>query len=361
MTNTFARISRSLTIGLTVATLIGATAGFSLANPSSVSAAEACDKINIIYCGLEGTSEAQQVASLKSKLAANSDNGHTDLRAVYGWAGADTTDMSTLSTSNTKLGTIYRNGEIKVDGKTVGKDAWVSARFTEGDGFVKVTDGVWARKTTTSFANASQPILVHYDANGQMDWASIVDCGNAVKATPVKVPTPAPTPTPTPTPTPVTPAYACTLLSVTKGEGRTVTINDFKQTSGGGATYAYTIVEWGDNLPSTKATTDVTGLKHTYAKDGTYKITATAFYSVNNGTVSNTSDACSKTVTFATPVTPAVVKEEVAETPEVEEVAVEQPETLVEAGPGALAGIFAATSAAGATIHHFVRRRLNRG
>lgn len=166
-----------------------------------VSAASNCDKVSILYCGIDGGSAQTAINNFKATYAANKSGhvqsptvkkDHTDLPAIYAWAGADAATIQSMNSENTVLGTLYRDGRIVVNGKTVGTDAWVTARFTNGVGFVQVTDGVWARKTTTSFENASAQVLVHMK-NGQMTFAVMTICGNSVKATPVKVVTP-PTP-----------------------------------------------------------------------------------------------------------------------------------------------------------------------
>jgi hypothetical protein len=160
---------------------------------------------------LDGSSITNYIASFKS-IYTTDKSGHsssptvkkdyTDIKAIYTWAGATPAMVSNMDSTNTKLGTMYRDGRVVVDGKTVGTDAWVSARFSNGSGFVNVSDGVWARKTTTSLAEASAPVIV-YMQNDQMVFAAMTACDNAVKATPVKV-------TPPKTPTPVTPTTPVT-------------------------------------------------------------------------------------------------------------------------------------------------------
>lgn len=148
-----------------------------------VAYAASCDKVNIIYCGLEGSNASDYISSFQKLYEKNNDNGHQDLQAIFNWAGISDSDAKNMNTSNTKVGTLYRNGDIKVDGTVVASDAWVSARFTEGNGFTKIKDGVWARKTTTSLAADTYKVIVHFNADGTFDAAVMVDCGNAVKAT----------------------------------------------------------------------------------------------------------------------------------------------------------------------------------
>jgi hypothetical protein len=274
MSNLFTRLKSSITIGLTVVTLVGAIAGVQISQTAQASAAEACDKVNIIYCGLDGNNDETYAAALKAAYNKGSNNGHDDLQAVYNWSGATASDIAGLSATNTKVGTLYRNGDVKVGGDVVATDAWVSARFTEGDGFVKIKDGVWARKTTTSFANPSARVLVHYDENNQVDFVVMVDCGNAVKVTPVKVKPPVVTP----------PVQEC------------------------------------------KPGVPVGSPACTECKPG----------------VPAGSTECNPTPVVETPAP------------------VEAPTELVNAGPGAIVGMFAGTSALGAIGHNLISRRRNR-
>lgn len=180
--------------------------------------AASCDKVNIAYCGLTGNNEASYLSSFKNYYTTNK-SGHaasptvkkdyTDIKAVMAWAGASEADVAGMNAANTAVGTLYKDGRIVVDGKVVATNAWVSARFTNGAGFTHVTGNVYARKTTTSFENSSAKVIVHMQ-NGQMDFAVMVDCANAVKATPVKPETPKTPEKPEAPKTPETPVTTVT-------------------------------------------------------------------------------------------------------------------------------------------------------
>lgn len=134
------------------------------------------------------------------------------------------------------------------------------------------------------------------------------------------------------------PVYSCDLFDLTAGENRTVTASNFKFTATNGATFKQAVINWGDN--STQLTTNnVVGQTHQFAKDGTYTVRVTAFFTVNGQEVSATGANCAKTVTFTngTPVTP--------------------PTTLVNTGAGDMLGIFAAVTVAGAFTRSFVLAR----
>lgn len=145
------------------------------------------------------------------------------------------------------------------------------------------------------------------------------------------------------------PVYSCDLLKVTPGDNRTVTVNDFKYTAKSGATFKNVVLSWGDSSQDLTATS-LAGKTHTYSKDGSYKITATAHFTVNNKDVSDTNEKCAQVVTFSTTTPPTVTPP--TTTP---------PETLVNTGPGEVAGLFAAVAFAGAIAHRlFLARRLTR-
>lgn len=211
--------SRLIVAGLLIG-VIGISTSSSLMSGTAFAASSSCDKVNIVYCGLTGSSDAEYVSSFKNFYASNK-SGHvssptikkdyTDLQDVYAWAGATSTVVSGMNATNTKIGTLYKDGHVAVDGKTVATGAWVSARFTEGAGFKHVEGNVYARQTTTSFANPTAKVIVYFN-NDQAVFAVMVECGNAVKVTPVKKPTTPTTPTTPETPkTPETPTTVTTV------------------------------------------------------------------------------------------------------------------------------------------------------
>lgn len=136
---------------------------------------------------------------------------------------------------------------------------------------------------------------------------------------------------------PKTPVFSCDAFDVTMGDNRTVTVNKFNFTAANGATFNNAVVTWGDSSSNTY--TNVLGQKHTYAKDGTYTISAVAHFTVNGKDVT-ASGNCAKTVTFNTPGVPP---------------------TLPNTGAGQVIGLFGAVAVASAFAHRlFVSRRQTR-
>lgn len=272
-----------------------AVAATSIVSTQQAAAAAACDKVNIMYCGLDGNSASGYINSFKSKYNANK-SGHasspsvkkdyTDIQALYNWAGASKTTVSGMSTANTKVGTLYKNGNITVDGKTIATDAWVTARFN-GNGFKHVTSNIYARKTTTSFSQSSAKVIV-YMKDGKMVFAVMVDCGNAVKATPKTTPKPPEPPKPTPV---VTCEQLTFAKTANKNEYTFVAKASVKDTTITGYTFNY-----GDGKTQNVATGATTAnATHKYDKPGTY----TAFVAVNSKAKNGvTSAKCAVKVTI---------------------------------------------------------------
>ena len=109
-------------------------------------------------------------------------------------------------------------------------------------------------------------------------------------------------------------------------------------TTGQGASIIGYEINWGDNTAVSNKQTD----EHTYAKDGTYTITARVNVKMPDGSTKwVTSTTCTRTVTFkngTTPVVPPSGK-------------------LPDTGAGNILAIFAATVAIAAIAHRFVMRR----
>lgn len=143
--------------------------------------------------------------------------------------------------------------------------------------------------------------------------------------------------------TPKTPTYTCDAFHVTTGDNRTVKVDKFTTSQTNGATFKDVVINWGDNTAPLTTNTAV-GKTHQYGKDGTYTINAVAHFTVN-GEDKTASGSCSQVVTFTTPGTPPP----------------STPPTLVNTGPGQVAGLFAAVTVAGAFAHRlFLSRRLAR-
>src|SRR5690606_20422317 len=99
------------------------------------------------------------------------------------------------------------------------------------------------------------------------------------------------------------PVFRCELLEVKQLSNRKVSAK-VKYVATNGATFKNVSYDFGDN--STPLVTDKTDVEYTFAKDGTYTITATVRFSVDGKDQTSTSESCAQKVTFEAekPVTP---------------------------------------------------------
>lgn len=134
---------------------------------------------------------------------------------------------------------------------------------------------------------------------------------------------------------PQKPSYICEAVTVEKIGGRKVRVSVNTATSGGAKLKNVTI-NYGDGSEPKVTTNSVD--EYEYKADGTYKIVASARFTVNGKDKVVTSDACTATVTFDSekPVTP------------------ELPKT----GAGSLIGLFAVVTIAAAAAHNVISRRM---
>lgn len=152
-------------------------------------------------------------------------------------------------------------------------------------------------------------------------------------------------------PQPKQPVYTCNNLDVTAGDNRTVKISAFSTTAQNGAVFNNAVVTWGDNSSALTSANPV-GQTHQYGADGTYVVSATAHFTVDGQDVTAGGIQCQKQVTFTSTTPPTV-------TPPATPPAA--PTALVNTGPGSVAAIFAAATAAGTFLYRRVlARRLSR-
>lgn len=135
------------------------------------------------------------------------------------------------------------------------------------------------------------------------------------------------------------PVFACNALNVTTGANRAITASVDYQADNGAKLQSVNY-SFGDGAT---LMTDKTSVDHTYAKDGTYTVSATLSFNVGDTTKTA---SCSHQVTITTPVTPQVLSTTT---------------TLPNTGPGDdVAGLFAGATALGAAGHYAVAFRRNK-
>lgn len=240
-------------------------------------------QFNIIYCGLSGSTSADYINSFKTFYNNNSDGRSNDLQAVYNWAGASPAMVAGMNTTNTVLGVVDRNGNVTANGQVVATNAWVSARWNNhnASGFVPVEGNVWARAATTYLdVTPTVQVLVHFNDNGQADFAVMICCGNAIKLTPMPVP---------PKPSSLT----CDLLTKAPENDSAFHFAFTAHATAVNTTISSYTFSFGDGTNKTVNTSDNTAnTDHTYSQPGTF----TASVTVNGPT---TSQNCTTTVTIS--------------------------------------------------------------
>lgn len=138
------------------------------------------------------------------------------------------------------------------------------------------------------------------------------------------------------------PAFACTDLTLTLGDNRTVTAN-VTHTSSNGAVLKNIAYDFGDNSGVVIGTSGTQ--THQYAADGQFTVTATPTFIVNGQEIASPSAACTANVNVNTPVTPPTPP--TPTTPE-----------LPNTGAGEVIGLFGAITIVGALTHrYFIARR----
>lgn len=286
-----------LAVGAMLSFSMLTTAITSIVTSQPVEAAAQCadhaDAVNIVYKGVDCSTQADTVSKVKSVYNANK-SGHsaspsvkkdyTDIKTVYNWAGASQGLIDSMNTGNTKFGTVYKDGRVVVGNETVATDAWVTARFN-GSGFKHVTGNVYARKTSTNFTHNSAKVLVVYK-DGQVAFVVMVDCGNAIKVTPKP-----------PKPTPKN--LVCnTLIFNSNGSDNKSFVFTAKATPTNTTITKYDF-NFGDGQTKTVTTSANTAkIDHAYAKAGNY--TATVKVS-SKDKADVTSPDCAVKVTIAPP------------------------------------------------------------
>jgi hypothetical protein len=164
-------------------------------------------------------------------------------------------------------------------------------------------------------------------------------------------------------PKPPVPTYSCTALGVSAAANRTAKITSLS-TVAKNATYKRAVIAWGDGTYS-RANGNPAGTSHQYTQDGTYTITATAFFTTSEGkeVAAPASAGCSRSVKFTTSQPPVVEPPTVTPptttvtTASTEIVTAAVAKELPNTGPGAAAAIFGSVTTLATAGHAFITRR----
>lgn len=171
-------------ISLLAAIGVAFTGVVSMAIPQSVDASnlgQACSKVNDIV-----PSGVNSVEALKKQYHDNKNN-QCDLQNIFAKFGIH----SKADFSGVTNGTVYRDGRVVVNGKTVATGARSVGRHNLAGSTRLGGTKVYIRPVSVSFNSSSLTAFVKMQ-NGKFQWAVLKDCGNPVTATPVKPEKPQP-------------------------------------------------------------------------------------------------------------------------------------------------------------------------
>lgn len=223
-------------------------------------------------------------AITERELLQKYDQNASDIKNIFNHYGITRND---LTGSDIKHGTVYQDGRVVVDGKTVATGAFSVSRKpfynSAGDAPKKVSIN-----GTTYYEGPDMSIFVRsvdayvFYRNGQFYRAVISSCANPVLATPTEKP--------------VNPVYSCDMLDKKKID-RTRYRFTASATAKNGATVTSYTYDFGDG----NKTTAGASVEHTYDKPGTYTVKVTANVTIDGKTVTKTGENCTTTVTIEQP------------------------------------------------------------
>lgn len=144
---------------------------------ASVDTTRDCDSYAVIRCG---TMNANELRAEYDSLNTNKSNGSTtkqsDIPAIFSALGIKRADLN----GSFVKGVVYKDGTVRVNGKTVATGAKTAIRNVGG---TAISGSSTAKIVSTSRMGSSQEALVRLNANGQFVFAVMTPCGNPVQAT----------------------------------------------------------------------------------------------------------------------------------------------------------------------------------
>lgn len=240
-----------------------------------------CDPNSIINCGVQTKEELRNKYNASGELQNLYAHPFNPNVAGYGLQGNDINRF----VDQGKLGYLYRDGHLEVDGQTVSNNGFTLGRFQNGKPerqpiWISGTK-YWFGPPRISYASGVQklPVFVLFNGNGEVEFAVLTPCGNPTWGDNVK------------------PSYSCDKLNKTEVAGKK---NTYKFTTNATATNNAQIVkviyDFGDGSPKVEKTNPSEAVEHTYTKPGKYTARVTVIVSLPGGTKEVTSVECTKPV-----------------------------------------------------------------
>jgi len=257
-----------------LAVVVSGIALFGFLTTNSEALPKDCDDNAITHCG-----------SMDYKdLAEDYKDNKSELSKIYGHYGLSESDILNAS-SKAKMGRVYKDGRVTVDGKVVATNAYSIGRHNMS-GSSKISIGgktYYERKTSVSFAADYIVAFVFLDANGDFRAAILTSCGNPVRAT--------------------KPVYSCDSLTKTAVAGyRNRYQLVAKATAKNGAKIVSYTFDMGDGTKKTAATSNTSAnYTHQYTKPGTYTATVSVKVKINNSYEKTVTNNCKVSVTVVEP------------------------------------------------------------
>ena len=244
-----------------------------------------CTTNAVVYCGFTSKSD------FISKVQNGDGKGHKDLAALYAVFGFTSGDYSRFI-NDAKLGTVYKDGRVVVDGRTVATDAFSYGRLSKyhtGPNMRTISAGgttFYGNYSTTSFAGVSNfTAYVLFDSTGTPEFIVLDACGNPISATIVKS------------------SVACNLLNATPVAGKQNTY-DFtaSATPSGFAGVTKYVYDFGDGSSQVTKSNGTDVVSHQYTKVGNFTAKVTVYAtSPWGGEMSSTTSSCQKPITVVQP------------------------------------------------------------
>lgn len=324
--------------------LLLAVAGFHNAGAAFV---QDCKANSIIVCG------SPTADDFISKVRADNDgHGNHDLQAVYSDFGLVPSEYSQFVT-NARPGMALQNGTVVVDGQTVATNAWSIGRtqfsYTTP---ITINGKTYFKANDTQVLLQNLPVMVMFNAQGQMQFAVMNACGNPIKAENVA------------------PKFSCDLLQAkaVSGQQNTFTFTT-KATATNNAKLVKVVYTFGDGTTATE--TDLnTPVQHTFIANtcgsggNTCTVMATVTVSLpGSQTQTVTSATCKTQITVNVPPPPAPTPQAPTPTPPPATTTsvTTPPPSLPSTGATGVAGLFLGVSALGYFGYRFaLKRRLGR-
>jgi hypothetical protein len=229
-----------------------------------------CIENSIIYCG------ATTIDEFVKKYKQNKSG---DLKSIYAAFGLSENELSRFELT-AKPATIYKNGQVKVDGKVWAHDAKSIGRWDKpGATSMKIAGKTYyLRDNSRAFESDSIKGFVMMNGD-KVEFITLTSCGNPVKAT--------------------QPSYSCDMLKSKKVNDTTYQFSA-NVTANNGAKLSKVVYDFGDGkkVTKTKASDVVT---HEYAKPGTYNAKVTAYFDYFNNSFTHTSKDCATKITVPQP------------------------------------------------------------